>query len=75
MCHSAPTGERGGEIGGAQENRDEGSGRLEDPARSLAAVAIASGFRDQSHLTGHFRRAFGTTPAAFRRRSHEAPRD
>ena len=35
-------------------------------AFSLAEVAAASGFCDQAHLSRHFRRVFGTTPAAFR---------
>jgi AraC family transcriptional regulator len=30
--------------------------------RSLAEVAAAAGFSDQSHLTRHFKRAFGVTP-------------
>ncbi|HTZ80562.1 MAG TPA: AraC family transcriptional regulator [Stellaceae bacterium] len=32
-----------------------------------AAVAAATGFTDQSHLTHRFRRAYGVTPARFRR--------
>jgi AraC family transcriptional regulator len=40
---------------------------LIDPDVPLARVAAEVGFCDQSHLTGHFRRAFGTTPAALRR--------
>jgi AraC-like DNA-binding protein len=36
-------------------------------ARSLAEVAEACGFCDQAHLGRHFRRAFGTTPAAFQK--------
>jgi AraC-like DNA-binding protein len=32
----------------------------------LAEIAAASGFCDQAHLSRHFRRVFGTTPAAFR---------
>ncbi len=35
--------------------------------RPLAEVALMSGFADQSHFTRHFRRAMGTTPAAYRR--------
>jgi len=31
----------------------------------LADVALACGFYDQAHLTNMFRRAYGTTPAAF----------
>jgi AraC-like DNA-binding protein len=34
-------------------------------AMSLAQVAVACGFCDQAHLGRHFRRAFGTTPAAY----------
>jgi AraC family transcriptional regulator len=37
-----------------------------NPALSLAEIAAASGFCDQAHLNRHFRRFFGTTPAAFR---------
>lgn len=33
----------------------------------LAQVAAACGFCDQAHLGRHFRRAFGTTPAAFQK--------
>ena len=32
----------------------------------LAEIAAASGFCDQAHLSRHFRRVFGTTPAVFR---------
>jgi AraC-like DNA-binding protein len=35
--------------------------------QSLSAVAAASGFADQSHLGRRFRRAFGLTPANYRR--------
>lgn len=34
---------------------------------SLAAVALASGYADQSHLTRHLKRALGVTPAEYRR--------
>jgi transcriptional regulator GlxA family with amidase domain len=37
-----------------------------NPALSLGEIAAASGFCDQAHLNRHFRRFFGTTPAAFR---------
>lgn len=33
---------------------------------SLARVAAATGFTDQSHLTRHFRRVVGVTPGAYR---------
>jgi AraC family transcriptional regulator len=36
--------------------------------RPIALLALDAGFADQSHLTRDFRRAFGTTPAAFRHR-------
>lgn len=41
-----------------------------NPALSLAEIAAASGFCDQAHLNRHFRRFFGTTPAAFRSRQN-----
>ncbi|GAA2248856.1 AraC family transcriptional regulator [Herbiconiux moechotypicola] len=48
------------------------TGRRVDLARRLllsghtaAASAVQAGFHDQSHLTRHFRRTLGTTPAAF----------
>jgi AraC family transcriptional regulator len=34
--------------------------------RSLAEVASAVGFADQSHLTRHFKRVVGVTPSQFR---------
>ena len=34
---------------------------------TLAEIAAACGFSDQAHLGRHFRRAFGTTPAAYLR--------
>ncbi|MBB5770252.1 AraC-like DNA-binding protein [Brevundimonas vesicularis] len=37
--------------------------------QSLAEIAIGVGFADQAHLTRHFRRLFGDTPAAWRRAS------
>lgn len=36
-----------------------------------AAVASATGFTDQSHLTHRFRRTYGVTPARFRRAAHQ----
>jgi AraC family transcriptional regulator len=35
--------------------------------RSLAEIATAVGFADQSHLTRHFKRMFGITPKQLRR--------
>ena len=50
------------------------TGRRVDRARRLllagerpADAAVAVGFHDQSHLTRHFRRLLGTTPAAYAR--------
>lgn len=50
------------------------TGRRVDRARSLlldgmpaAEVAVSVGFHDQAHLTRHFRRTLGVTPAAFAR--------
>jgi AraC-like DNA-binding protein len=37
-----------------------------NPPLSLAEIAATIGFCDQAHLNRHFRRFFGTTPAAFR---------
>jgi transcriptional regulator GlxA family with amidase domain len=34
---------------------------------ALSAIAYATGFSDQGHLTRHFRHVLGTTPGAFRR--------
>jgi transcriptional regulator GlxA family with amidase domain len=39
---------------------------LTDAGRSLAEIAMAAGFSDQSHFTRCFRRQFGITPAAYR---------
>jgi transcriptional regulator GlxA family with amidase domain len=40
--------------------------RLRDGERSIADVAVAAGFFDQSHFTRMFRRHFGVSPAAWR---------
>jgi AraC family transcriptional regulator len=37
---------------------------------SLADVAVKSGFADQAHLSRHFRRAYGVSLLAFRRRKN-----
>ena len=39
-----------------------------DPDCTLADAAAQAGFADQSHFTRHFRRLFGVTPGAWRRR-------
>jgi len=53
------------------------TGRRVDLARSLlldgarpAEVAVAAGFYDQSHLTRHFRRMLGTSPARYANSAH-----
>jgi AraC family transcriptional regulator len=40
---------------------------LRDPTLTIVEVAIMLGFSSQSHLTQHFRRLTGITPARFRR--------
>ena len=52
------------------------TGRRIDRARRLlldgmapAEVAVTVGFYDQAHLTRHFRRTLGVTPAVFARRA------
>lgn len=35
--------------------------------RPLVAIALATGYADQSHFTRHFKRATGVTPGAYRR--------
>ena len=50
------------------ERRVERAGELlRDVRQTVAEVAIAVGFSSQSHLTRHFRRITGETPARFRR--------
>ena len=39
---------------------------LLDGEVTAVEVALAAGFGNQSHLTTHFRREIGTTPARFR---------
>jgi AraC family transcriptional regulator len=43
------------------------AGQLAHSAASLAAVALAAGFADQSHFTRSFKRYAGLTPKAYRR--------
>ena len=46
--------------------------RLRESAQSLADIAYETGFADQSHLQRFFRRAYGTTPQAYRQASSTA---
>jgi AraC-like DNA-binding protein len=41
---------------------------LEESEASLAAIALANGFSDQSHFSNAFRRHTGVTPSEYRRR-------
>jgi len=43
-------------------------GQLLDHRKSLTAIALDSGFSDQSHFTRTFKRYFGQTPSQFRKR-------
>lgn len=47
---------------------------LETTAKALGDIAADTGFFDQSHFTRHFRRSFGVTPSAYRRRHRELER-
>ena len=40
---------------------------LADPDRSIAQIALAVGFANQSHFTTAFRKAHGITPASYRK--------
>lgn len=46
---------------------EQAKAKLANPAASLASIAQACGFSDQSHLTRVFSRYTGVTPAAWRR--------
>jgi AraC family transcriptional regulator len=48
--------------------------RVADARSDLAAVALDFGFATHSHFTTAFRRAFGTTPSAYRRQAAGVPR-
>jgi len=52
---------------------DRARALLEDRGLTLAAVADATGFADQAHLTRAFRSLTGTTPAAWRRNEPSRP--
>nr|MDQ5836012.1 helix-turn-helix domain-containing protein [Acidobacteriota bacterium] len=47
---------------------------LADPEKTLAEIAAAAGFYDQSHFANAFKRHTGFTPAEFRRAQASSPR-
>ena len=57
-----------------QQRLRQAAQRLRESAQSLADIAYEAGFADQSHLQRLFRRAYGTTPQAYRRASALAVR-
>jgi AraC-like DNA-binding protein len=48
--------------------------RLLEAGETIAAVAAATGFADQSHLHRHFQRSLGMTPGEYRQRFREDKR-
>jgi transcriptional regulator GlxA family with amidase domain len=55
---------------------DHAKGLMRDPAMSLAKVALACGFADQSHFTRMFTTLMGLSPGLWRRmQSREPPLD
>jgi methylphosphotriester-DNA--protein-cysteine methyltransferase len=44
-----------------------GAAELADTAHGTSLAAAAAGFYDRPHLTRHFKRVLGTTPAAYAR--------
>jgi AraC-like DNA-binding protein len=42
--------------------------RLLEAGETIANIAAATGFADQSHLNRHFQRSLGVTPGEYRRR-------
>ncbi|MBV9803424.1 MAG: helix-turn-helix transcriptional regulator [Solirubrobacterales bacterium] len=49
-------------------HRIRGARRLLEAGQTIAAVAVATGFADQSHLHRHFLRSLGVTPGEYLRR-------
>jgi AraC-like DNA-binding protein len=50
-----------------QRRVDKARDLLVQTDRSIADIALAAGFSDQSHLARHFRQSLGISPSAFRR--------
>ena len=55
-----------------QQRLRQAARRLREGSQSLADIAYETGFADQSHLQRLFRRAYGTTPLAYRQASAAA---
>ena len=53
---------------------DQSARELADPEKTLAEIAAAAGFYDQSHFANAFKRHTGFTPAEFRRAQARSPR-
>jgi AraC-like DNA-binding protein len=47
--------------------------RLLEAGETIANIAAATGFADQSHLNRHFQRSLGVTPGEYRRRFNPSP--
>lgn len=52
-----------------QRRLERGATLLRETTHPISDVALSAGFVDQSHFTRAFKRAFGLTPAGFRRRA------
>ena len=77
--HGATGGEAGGQADADLPERLACLSRFQrvrdaiwaDPTIDLAGLAIEAGYSDQPHMTRHFRRYAGQTPAQFARSSVE----
>ena len=49
---------------------ERAAGLLASTAEPIAGIAVGCGFYDQPHFTRAFRKAYGLTPLAYRRRLH-----
>ena len=47
---------------------EQSRGLLDERTRTVAEVAIETGFHDESHLIRHFKKRYGLTPTAYRSR-------
>ena len=53
-------------------HRVKAARRMLEAGETIAQVAAATGFADQSHLHRHFQRSLGLTPAKYQRRFNPA---